>query len=142
MLAPLTDLLTHDGFRTGVAFGVPAAVVVALAALLARRAVPVAGLAFGAATVVGFHTRSTLEADVVAALVVLAAGGYATASRGWLLRLVAIAPGAVWFAIATGSDGPGWALPAIVAVTLVAESSRAVSTARSPPTASGRRCCR
>lgn len=119
MLTPLTDLLAHDGFRTGVALGVPAAVVVAVAALLARRAVPVAGLAFGAATVVGFRARFTLEADVVVALVVLAAGGYVTGSRGWLLRLAACAPGALWLALATGPNSPGWAVPAIVAVTLV-----------------------
>jgi hypothetical protein len=118
MLTPLTDLLSLDGFRAGMAFGLLATALVGLAALLGRRVLPVAGLAFGAAAVAGIDDRYGFEVEVIGALVVLAVGGYAAARRGWLLRTAASLPGAVLFVDATQLDSPGWALPAVLAVTV------------------------
>lgn len=119
MLTPLTDLMSLDGFRAGVAFGLLATALVGLAALLGRRVLPWAGLAFGAAMVAGIDDRFGFEVEVIGALVVLAVGGYAVAGRGWLLRIAASLPGAVLFVDAARLDSPGWAVPTVLAVTVV-----------------------
>jgi hypothetical protein len=119
LLDPLTDLLTHDGFRTGALFGAVAAAVVALVALMSRRVLPWAGLALAGACTVAIGDELDVEAGIVAGLVLLAAGGWIAGRRGPLVRLAAAAPGAVVLARAAAADRPDWALPAVLVVTLV-----------------------
>jgi hypothetical protein len=119
MPTPLTDLLTHDGFRTGAVLGLVAAAVVALVARRAGRPRPWAGLAFGVAVVVGVAERSGVEAGTVAGLVLLAAGGHLAARRPTVVRVGAALPGAAIFTWAAAPESPSWAVPTILAVTLV-----------------------
>lgn len=138
MMEPLTDLLNHDGFRTGALFGLALAVVVALVATVGRRVLPLAGLAFGAATVIAVDDRFGVEADVVVGLVVLAAGGIAAARWGPVVPAIAAVPGAVLFAGATDLDSRSWAIPTIGVATvlggvLVSELDRGYGRRGLPP---------
>ena len=125
MLTALTDLLAHDGFRTGAAFGVTAGVVVAIAATVGRRILPWAGLAFGVAAVLAVDRRFTVEPGFAAGLGLLAVGGWAVGRGGALVRAAAAVPGAAVFALATDLDEPSWAVPTIVAVSVLGGASTA-----------------
>ncbi|HEY8525610.1 MAG TPA: hypothetical protein VIL48_11630 [Acidimicrobiales bacterium] len=123
MLDPITDLVRDEGFRTGLAFGLGAAAVAGIAALLARPVRPWAGFAFGAAALaaladrIGDADRGPVTAALVVGLALLAAAGVAGAHPA--LRLAAAVPGAVVVAGSTEIDSPGWAAPAVVIAAVV-----------------------
>jgi hypothetical protein len=160
MIDSLEDLLGDDGFRTGVVAAAVAGVVVALAAgLIVRRRLPWAGLAFGAAVLAAMATRRSelsevaadATADVATGAAVLALGVGAAGALialwaprarsgpwGSALRVLAAVPGAVIVATAAATDRPGWAFPAVLAVTviggeLVARCDGAHGGAGTPP---------
>jgi hypothetical protein len=131
MFDAITDLLTDDGFRTGLVLGLVAAVATGLAAAIARPVRPWAGLAFGVATVVAMADRFSdadrfpVTGELVVGLAVLTAGGILTARWPLVVRMAAAVPGAVIVARSadltevTDLAVPGWAAPAIVVATVV-----------------------
>jgi hypothetical protein len=119
MIDGLTDLLALDEFRTGVLFGLLASVGVGLGVALARRALPLAGVAFGVATVLSLVELFTVEVAFVAGLIVLAVAGGLACRRGPVVRVVAAVPGALLFTRGTDLHDPGWAMGTILVVTLV-----------------------
>jgi hypothetical protein len=129
MLDPLSDLLSLHGFRTGVLAGAAAAVVTLVAALVARRLLPWAGLAFAAATVAAVADRYSALNDIVVDVTVGAAvlvaavvlTGWLVPSGPWgaLVRTAAAIPGALLVADAAATDRPSWAFPTVVAATLL-----------------------
>lgn len=125
MPSALTDLLAHDGFRTGGVFGVSAGVGVAIAATVGRRILPWAGLAFGVAAVLAVDRQFTVDTGFVAGLALLAVGGWATGRAGVAVRAAAAVPGAVVYALGTDLDRPSWAVSTIVAVTVLGGASTA-----------------
>lgn len=135
MPSPLTDLLTHDGFRAGAPYGVAAAVVVALASVLLRRSLPWAGPAFGVATMAGAAQQGvTVETPALAGLALLATGGYLATGRGTLVGAAAALPGGALFAWSAAPDDLAWALPTIVAVTVLGGAAAASLDHRLGPT--------
>jgi hypothetical protein len=125
MFDTIGDLLADDGFQTGLVLGLLAAAAVALAAVIARPVRPWAGVAFGVAAVAaladrfGSADRFPVTGQMVVGLVLLAAGGV-VAGRGHLLvRMAAAAPGAVVLARSTELTDPRWAVPTLVAATVV-----------------------
>jgi hypothetical protein len=133
--SPLTDLLSHDGFRAGAPYGVAAAAVVVLAAALVRRPLPGAGPAFGVAMIAAMVQQGvTVEPPMLAGLVLLAAGGYLATGRGTLVTAAAALPGAALFAWSAAPDGLAWALPTILAVTVVGGATAASFDHRFGPT--------
>jgi hypothetical protein len=150
MFDSITDLLNDDGFRTGLVFGLVAAAAVGVAAALARPVRPWAGLAFGVATVVAMADRFSdadrfpVTGDLVAGLVVLAAGGMLTARWHPAARMAAALPGALIVARSadltevTDPAVPGWVAPTIVVATVVGgalagECDRALGRHGLPP---------
>jgi hypothetical protein len=125
MFDAVTDLISDDGFQTGLVFGLVAAVAVGLAAAIARPVRPWAGLAFGAAAVVAMADqfasadRFPVTGDLVVGLAVLAAGGVVAGRWPLAVRMAAAGPGAVLVARSTDVTEPGWAVPTIVVATVV-----------------------
>lgn len=142
MIDSLNDLLTDGGFRAGVGFGILAGVVVVLAGLVVRRPVPWAGLGVAAATLAGIADRypdlDEVTVDVATGSVVLALGvaiAGAIAGRwggradgrprgAWtpsaaVAQAVAAVPGAAIVAGAAATDRSAWAMPCVLAATVV-----------------------
>jgi hypothetical protein len=133
--SPLTDLFSHDGFRAGAPYGVVAAALVALVAALLRRPLPWAGPAFGAAMVAAMAQHGvTVEPPTLAGLVLLAAGGYLATDRGTLIGAAAALPGTALFAWSAAPADLTWALPTILAVTVVGGATAASFDDRFGPT--------
>jgi hypothetical protein len=133
--SPLTDLLSHDGFRAGAPYGIAAAAVVALAAALLRRPLPWAGPACAAAMAAAMAQQGvTVEPPTLAGLALLAAGGYLATGRGTLAGAAAALPGAALFAWSAAPDEVSWALPTILAVTVIGGTTAASVDARLGPT--------
>jgi hypothetical protein len=116
---PLSDLLAHEGFQTGLLFGIVAALVVVVVVVVGRRSHPWAGAAFVLAGIAAVHDLYRVEIAAVAGLVLVIACGHVAAGRAPTVQLVAVVPGTVLFALAADLDRPAWAVPAIVTATLV-----------------------
>jgi hypothetical protein len=135
----ITDLLTDDGFRTGLVYGLLAAGAVAAGAAASRRTLPLAGVAVGVAAYLALAgAYDDVGSNLAVGLVALGTGGLLTARSHPLLRIAASLPGALLVADSTGLDRPAWAMPAVVAVsavggTLVAETDRALGRLGVPP---------
>lgn len=124
MLDTVNDLITDDGFRTGLVFGLVAAAVVAVAGMVARPVRPWAGVAFGVAALGALAEgldgdRVPVTGGLVAGLALLAAGGMLAGGGHPAVRLAAAVPGAVVVARSTDLHDPGWAMPTIVVATVV-----------------------
>jgi hypothetical protein len=119
MIDGMGDLLADEGFLTGLRFGALAVLAVVVVTALDRHLRPWAGVAFVAAGLLALDDAFTVEQEVVVGLAVLAVGGFAAMRLPMPVWLVAAAPGAVLFAQATDLDEPSWAIPTILATTLV-----------------------
>lgn len=119
MPEPLSDLLSLEGFQTGLLFGFVAALGIALVVIVGRSARPWAGTAFALAAIAALDDLFRVDVTAIVGLVLIVAGGHLVARRAPFWQLVAVVPGTAVLAVAAADlDRPDWAVPMIVGATL------------------------
>jgi len=128
---PLVDLVDSHEFRTGLAAGVVALLVVFVVVVLARRSgwrrrdpVPVAGIALVVASLIALGDAGggvAVSARLVAGLALLALGALvATLRRSWMITTLATLPGAALVAWAASLENDvSWVPPFVFVATVI-----------------------
>lgn len=105
----LAELVGAEGFRTGLALGLPAGAVLALIRFSRRQVVPWAGVAVVVATLLGLAAEVGVPISIVLACTLLGLGGWLARDARPVARVTAALPGAVVLAATTDVPRAEWA---------------------------------